>query len=220
MTATSAEANEASNPAGPGARPHHEQPGRTPAAGRALQVMMRATVGLVLAVAVTAFAFLALGPRFLGYQTSTMLTGSMAPLINPGDVVVSVSTPASALKAGDIVTYRIPVEDHRVETHRVASVTRSATGTTTITTKGDANNGPDPWTAVITDDDVYTTAFVIPHLGDAIRTLRSPAVRAVLLFGAPALLVAMLLVSIWRPRTATGQKDRRATAGSSEGVHD
>ena len=162
------------------------------------KALVNAVLRLVLAAAAAVFLFLAVGPRFLGYETSTMLTGSMAPLINPGDVVVSVKTPASALKVGDIITYRIPVEDQRVETHRIVEVTHNASGATIIRTQGDANNGPDPWTAVITDDTVYTTAAVVPYLGDAIRALRSPPVHYALLFGAPALLVAILLGSIWR----------------------
>ena len=79
------------------------------------------TTALVI-ITVAVFLFLAVGPRFLGYQTSTMLTGSMSPLINPGDVVVSIKTPAAELKAGDIITYSIPVDDHRIETHRVTEV--------------------------------------------------------------------------------------------------
>src|SRR3954452_7936369 len=42
----------------------------------------------VLGMAVLAFAFLAVGPHVVGYRTMTMLTGSMAPEINPGDVTV------------------------------------------------------------------------------------------------------------------------------------
>ncbi|MEA5454900.1 signal peptidase I [Sinomonas sp. JGH33] len=180
---------------------------------RAARFLVRTLMGLVLAVAAAAFLFLAVGPRFLDYQTSTMLTGSMAPLINPGDVVVGVKTPTSDLKVGDVITYQIPVQDQRVETHRIATITRNAAGAAIITTKGDANNGPDPWTAVITDTSVYTTAAVVPHLGDAIRAVRSPAVRSVLTFGAPALLVAMLLVSIWRrPAAGPARKDRHAAA--------
>uniref|UniRef100_UPI0039EDFFA4 signal peptidase I n=1 Tax=Sinomonas sp. G460-2 TaxID=3393464 RepID=UPI0039EDFFA4 len=175
-------------------------------------------LGLVLAVAAAAFLFLGVGPRFLSYQTSTMLTGSMAPLINPGDVVVSVKTPTSALKAGDIITYQIPVQDQRVETHRIVSVTRNSAGATIITTKGDANNGSDPWTAVITDSTVYTEAAVIPCLGDVIRTLRSPIVRSILLFGAPTILVTLLLVSIWRRPAAAavaGPEHAEAEGGNA-----
>jgi len=165
---------------------------------RTLNMLVRILSTAVLIAAVAVFLFLAVGPRFLGYQTSTMLTGSMAPVINPGDVVVSVRTPTADLKVGDIVTYNIPVQDHRVETHRIATLTRNAGGTTVITTKGDANNGPDPWTAVLTDNYIYTTAAVIPHLGDGIRALRNPGVRTVLLYGAPAVIVTALLISIWR----------------------
>lgn len=186
-----------------------------PGLRRVGQVLFRAALGFVLVVAAATFLFLAVGPRFLGYQTSTMLTGSMAPLINPGDLVVSTKTATSTLKVGDIITYQIPVQDQRVETHRIVSITRNGAGATIITTKGDANSGVDPWTAVITDSTVYTTTAVVPHLGDVIRTLRSPLVRAILVFAAPAILVTLLLVSIWR--RPTGTPDTEAPAGLAGG---
>ena len=157
----------------------------------------------IMVVATAAFLFLAVGPRVFGYLTSTMLTGSMSPLINPGDVVVSVPTPVADLKVGDIVTYHIPVEDQRIETHRITDLTRAG-ASTTIQTKGDANNGADPWNATMADDHAFTTVAVIPHLGDAIRALRSPVVGKVLLYGAPAVLVLLLLTSIWsKPKEPT-----------------
>ena len=79
-------------------------------------------VGMLVLAAVV-FLFLAIGPRIFGYQTSTMLTGSMAPLINPGDVVVTVPTSITDIKVGDVITYHIPVEDQRVETHRITEIT-------------------------------------------------------------------------------------------------
>ncbi|WP_285241980.1 signal peptidase I [Arthrobacter sp. G.S.26] len=163
---------------------------------RAAKLLARSVMVGIMVVAVAAFLFLAIGPRVFGYQTSTMLTGSMSPLINPGDVVVSVPTAVANLNTGDIITYHIPVEDQRIETHRITDVTRSGE-TTTIQTKGDANNGADPWTATLAEDHAFTTVAVIPHLGDAIRALRSPVVGQVLLYGAPTLLVIMLLASIW-----------------------
>lgn len=157
----------------------------------------RAAVTILLIVAALVFLFLAVGPRFLNYQTSTMLTGSMSPGINPGDVVVSVKTPVSELQVGDVITYSIPIDDHRIETHRVASIKRDA-GATSVTTKGDANPGADPWAAVLSEDYVYTEAGVVPYLGDAIRALRQPLVQSVLLYGASALLVVVVLTAIWR----------------------
>jgi signal peptidase len=164
---------------------------------KALRILVGTVTSAMILVAVAAFLFLAVGPRFLGYQTSTMLTGSMAPLINPGDVVVSVAKPASELRTGDIITYGIPVDDRRIETHRIVEIIRNANGTTAVRTKGDANNGADPWTAVLQEDTVHVQAVTIPYLGTAIRTLRDPIVLKVLMYGAPAVLVIMMLASIW-----------------------
>ena len=83
---------------------------------------MALSTGLV-ALAAIAFLLLAIGPHVFGYRTATMLTGSMSPGINPGDVVVSVPKPADQVAVGDIISYHIPVQDHRVETHRVIKVT-------------------------------------------------------------------------------------------------
>ena len=165
---------------------------------KAVSAAGRAAFTILLIVAALVFLFLAVGPRFLNYQTSTMLTGSMSPGINPGDVVVSVKTPVSELRVGDVITYSIPIDDHRIETHRVASIERDDAGATSVTTKGDANPGADPWTAVLSEDYVYTQAGVVPYLGDVIRALRQPLVQSVLLYGASALLVVVVLTAIWR----------------------
>lgn len=172
-------------------------------------LLVRTAAAALLAVAVAAFLFLAAGPRILGYQTSTMLTGSMAPLINPGDVVVTVPTPVSSLKTGDIITYKIPVEDRRVETHRIVKLTRNGNGSTTLRTKGDANNGADPWEATIQGDTVDVQAATVPYLGTVIRTLRQPAVLMALTYAVPGVLVLILLVRIWRkgPDALNGYRD-------------
>lgn len=176
-------------------RPPHARGRLVP---KAVGTAGRAVFTILLTGAALVFLFLAVGPRFLNYQTSTMLTGSMSPGINPGDVVVSVRTPVSELKVGDAITYSIPIDDHRIETHRVASIKRDDAGTTSVTTKGDANPGADPWTAVLSEDYVYTQAGVVPYLGDGIRALRQPLVQSVLLYGASALLVVVVLSAIWR----------------------
>jgi signal peptidase len=179
-------------------------------ARKPLAAVGRAVLTLTFVSAALLFLFLAVGPRFLNYQTSTMLTGSMSPGINPGDVVVSVRTPVSELKVGDVITYSIPVDDHRIETHRVAGINRDAAGAASVTTKGDANPGADPWTAVLSEDYVYTTVGVVPYLGDGIRALRQPLVQSTLLYGAPALLVVLLLASIWgKPAKPAGPEEAR-----------
>jgi len=52
--------------------------------------------------------------------------------------------PLSALRAGQIITFHIPTGDHRVVSHRVIALTRTAGGGVDVRTKGDANTGPRP----------------------------------------------------------------------------
>lgn len=156
---------------------------------------------LVLVGTMLGFVLLAVGPHLLGYRTQTMLTGSMAPEIEPGDVVVTVPTPTRDLRVGDMVSYSIPVEDHRVETHRVVEVDRTADGSVAIRTKGDANQGVDPWTAVITEDTVWEVRAVVPRVGTAIRVLRNPLIQGGALWLALGGAVVLGLTTIWgRPR--------------------
>jgi signal peptidase I len=179
---------------------------RTPATGtrhlhRALAGLGRWTVRLVLALAVTAFAALAVGPHLLGYRTMTMLTGSMAPAIDPGDVTVVTPLPVTDIEAGMIISYHIPVDDHRLVSHRVLTVTDNPDGTVTVQTKGDANDAPDPWQAVLQGDTAWQVRAVVPELGNLIEALRTPLISQALVYGAPTLLAGWLLLSIWRPTT-------------------
>ena len=154
--------------------------------------------GLV-ATAVVALLGLAIGPHVLDYRTMTMLTGSMAPGIEPGDVVVSTPIDVADVEVGMVISYHIPIDDHRVVTHRVIDVQHSADGTVTVQTQGDANESPDPWTAVLSGETAYEMVAVVPEVGNAIAALRDPLVNKVLVYGAPALLAGWMLLAIWRP---------------------
>ena len=159
--------------------------------------LVNVVLSVLLAACLLAFLFLAVGPHLLGYRTSTMLTGSMAPGIEPGDVVVTVPKPATDLEVGDVITYQIPVEDHRVETHRVTEVKHQG-GEVVFRTKGDANDNDDPWTATVQGDTVWQVRGVVPEAGNAIRVLRSPAVQHGVLWVALGGLLLLGLTSIWR----------------------
>jgi signal peptidase len=178
----------------------------TPAAGRrngrARHIVARAYpwfARVVAGVAATLFLLLAIGPHVLGYRTMTMLTGSMAPQINPGDVVVSTPVATRDLRTGMVISYHIPIDDHRIVTHRIVSVESGFDGTVTVQTKGDANKTVDPWKATLSGDTVYQVRAVVPKLGYAIEALRTPAVRTVLVYAVPALLAGWLLLGIWHP---------------------
>jgi signal peptidase len=153
----------------------------------------------LLGLAVLTFALLAVGPHVLGYRTMTMLTASMAPEIDPGDVTIVTPVAVSEVTEGMVITYHRPIEDHSLVTHRVISVQTAPDGTVSVQTKGDANQAADPWTATLEGDTAYQVRAVIPELGHLIQALRAPVVTQALLYGAPALLVGWLLLTIWRP---------------------
>ncbi|MCU1633454.1 MAG: signal peptidase [Micrococcaceae bacterium] len=187
--------------------------------GRVVRRLVNLTGTLVVIGAVLVFLFLAVGPRFMGYQTATMLTGSMAPEIVPGDVVVTTEQPVADVQVGDVISYHIPVEDHRVETHRVVEVIANPDGTIAVRTKGDANDAVDPWVATLDGDFVYEQAFVVPVIGDAIRALRTPIVNTILVYGAPAVLVLGVLIMIWsRPTTPHADTDGGTDTSSASHV--
>lgn len=182
---------------------------------RLLHRLARGLGNVLLLVVVLAFAGLAVGPHVLGYRTMTMLTGSMAPVINPGDVTVAVQEPTADLAVGQIISYQIPVDDHRVVSHRVVRVTHGAGGTVTVQTKGDHNAAADPWTATVSDSRVWTVRAVVPHLGDVIRALRGPGLRIAFLYVGPALLVLLLLAEIWRsPRARPDEASQASVDGA------
>jgi signal peptidase len=161
----------------------------------------------LVAAAVLAFLGLAVGPHVLGYRTMTMLTGSMAPNIEPGDVVVSTPLDVQDVEVGMVITYHIPIDDHRVVTHRVIEVDHTADGTVSVRTQGDANDAPDPWTAVLTGDTAYQVQAVVPEIGNVITALRNDTLSTLFVQLLPVALGIWMLVAIWRP----GRDDDDAT---------
>ena len=177
-----------------------DQAPATPASTAGLPAQLIAwTVRLLVLVAIVAFAGLAVGPHVAGYRTMTMLTGSMSPDIDPGDVIVVTPLPISQVEAGMVISYHIPIDDHRLVTHRVLAVETSPEGAVTVQTQGDANDAPDPWRATLRGDTAWQVSAVIPDLGHAIEFLRTPTISHTLVYGAPALLAGWLLLSLWTP---------------------
>jgi signal peptidase len=160
-------------------------------------------------LAILAFLVLAVGPHLLGYRTMTMLSASMSPEIEPGDVTIVTPIAITEVAEGMVITYHKPVDDRSLVTHRVVSVETGSDGSVQVRTKGDANDAIDPWTASLQGDTAYEVRAVIPELGHVIQALRTPVVAQVLLYGAPALLAGWLLMTIWRP---TREEEEEGTA--------
>ncbi len=68
--------------------------------------------------------FAGINPSLLGYQFNIILTGSMEPEINIGDVIISKTYTGQTLEPGSVVTYRGEVGEYadKYITHKVRSV--------------------------------------------------------------------------------------------------
>jgi signal peptidase len=72
-----------------------------------------------------------------------------------------------------------------------------------VTTKGDANNGADPWTAQLDADRVWVVRRAVPYVGQAIVWLRSPVQHRITTFLLPGVVALLLLRTIWRRRPSS-----------------
>ncbi|MCL4446284.1 MAG: signal peptidase I [Actinobacteria bacterium] len=152
----------------------------------------------VLLVVAFAAAGVVVGGTLLGaWRFETVLSGSMRPGIQPGDVEVLRPEPVSQIRVGQIVAIHPPKRSFTV-THRVIMV-RRAKGETFIKTKGDANNVADPWGTVrVFGKTSWRVAGVIPKLGYVTIWAKSFTVRLVLLIVVVGAVMALAIERIWR----------------------
>jgi signal peptidase I len=170
---------------------------------RTLRAAVAVAMWILLGLAVAGLAAVTLGPRLGLFQVETVLSGSMEPVFEPGDLLVIVPEPLTDVRAGQVVSFDAPTPGHRVETHRVVRVINPGPHPV-IVTKGDANSAPDPWRARLQGTTAWRMVAVVPHAGAAIRTLREPWVHVVAVLLVPLLLAAAALHSIWRTPEEAG----------------
>lgn len=98
-----------------------------------------------------------------GFQYVVILTDSMEPRINPGDLVVIY--PTHHVKPGDIILYRLDLGESSYHiTHRVVGIAHDESGGLYYVTRGDNRKYPDPW-RVYPDQVVGKVLFVVPYVG-------------------------------------------------------
>ncbi|HWR27661.1 MAG TPA: signal peptidase I [Candidatus Thermoplasmatota archaeon] len=96
-------------------------------------------------------------------QVLIVLSGSMQPTFNAGDVILTVDTPVRSLKVNDIITYWSPDNMKSLVTHRIVTISKDSQGLS-FQTKGDANEGVDQY-VVPAELVVGRMVLTIPYVG-------------------------------------------------------
>ena len=109
-------------------------------------------------------------PSFLGIKTYVIISGSMEPNINIGDIVITKDK--EDLQVGDIISYR---KGHSVITHRISQVSYNENGEKIYKTKGDNNNTEDS-EEISTADIEGKVVKVIPKLGKISLVLQNKVI--------------------------------------------
>lgn len=120
------------------------------------------------------------------YEVKIVQSGSMAPTITTGSIVIV--KPTSAYEIDDIITYGEDTAESVPTTHRIVEKEVIA-GEYHYTTKGDANEDADPQ-AVPEDEIVGEVLFSLPYLGYILDFARQP-LGFILLVGLPASIVVI-----------------------------
>ncbi|HZK09914.1 MAG TPA: signal peptidase I, partial [Clostridia bacterium] len=81
-------------------------------------------------------------PDFIGYKPLIVLSGSMEPTMEAGDLALVRKTPAEKIAKDDVIAFRLDKSTETAIIHRVTEVV-SENGEMTFFTKGDANTGTD-----------------------------------------------------------------------------
>ncbi len=170
------------------------RPRRMPAA---LALLWPATCWAVLGFLV---AVLPLGTHgeFHRLQFMSVLSGSMTPAVDVGDLVVAKVVSPTELQAGDLATFKSP-ESGKLVTHRVQSILWRGEIADVIS-RGDSNTVGETW-SVTAESRVGEVVLRVPRAGYVLGVLGTPAGQLGLA-GFAAVLGVWILVLIWRPARA------------------
>lgn len=120
------------------------------------------------------------------FKVKVVKSGSMEPAIRTGGIVVITSS--SMYEVGDVITFGKDTKTQIPTTHRIVSIDGEGP-LQVFTTKGDANDAPDPTATRLSDID-GKVLFTVPYLGYILDFARQP-IGFALLVGLPALIIIL-----------------------------
>ena len=133
-------------------------------------------------------------PGVLGIRPAVVLSGSMEPVIQTGDLIFLHDIDADDLEEGDVICY---LSSGKAVTHRIVGMTSDGEGERRYITQGDANNAEDRLAVTSGQIQGIWRGGRIGGLGDFILFMQTTT--GMILFIICPLLI-FLLWDIWRRR--------------------
>ena len=143
----------------------------------------------ILILLIAAALFVAL-PKLFGMKMYTILSGSMEPVLEAGDLIYVAPTDPEKIEEGDIISFVLN-DNLVVATHRVVDVDREGKR---FTTQGDANDTEDA-SPVLYGNVIGVEKFAIPKIGFLFGFINTSVGRIIAVTSILALTVVSLLLS-------------------------
>lgn len=200
---------------------------RETAARRSPWRVVKSVISIVSGLILATVAFLAIGVAIgtrmstssqlglFGHPIMSVLSGSMAPIINTGDLVVDNKlTPlqARSLHEGQIISFRSSANSRQIFTHRIVAVETAPGGGVAYVTRGDANDSRDGPLAPSTNI-VGLYQSKIPAGGYILNAVHRPMVLGLLL-ASP--LLWLLSEPLWKWARTAEEPPGSAVIGGGE----
>ncbi len=165
----------------------------------------------VLVAAVVILALLLAGPRLMGMQVFTVLSGSMEPVYHTGSLIYVRDVDPMEIQPGQVITFML--DEDTVATHRVVEVVPDETERSVVRfrTKGDANDAEDGG-LVHCNNVLGTPVFTIPQLGYLANYIQKPPGMYLAISAGALLLMLVFLPDLFgsdEPEEKKKRKDRR-----------
>ena len=166
----------------------------------------------VLVILAVLLAVLLMGARLLGFRVYNIISGSMEPVYNRGDLVyVQPVKNVSQLKVGDVISY-VQNEELVVVTHRIVRVDPEQNR---VHTKGETNDTEDQ--PVHFNNVIGVVRFHIPLLGYVSDFVQNPP-GIYITVAAGAVLIVLVFLPDMLPKKKTSSEEA-PTEESAEGSH-
>ena len=166
-------------------------------------------ISTILVVLVVLCAVFLMGSRLLGFRCFNIISPSMAPKYEVGDLIYVKKVSPEDIKERDVITFVVN-EDLDVATHRVVRVDRA---NKQFFTKGDANDAEDG-APVHYNNVIGVPQFSIPKLGYVSDFIQNPPGTYIAVGAGLILLLVVFLPDMLRKKKTSTEAESEENADS------